>query len=396
MTLAANLVGWLIVVAFTLMTLAFLVETFLGLFPNRHTAAGAELERPVSTAVLIPAHDEALIIADALAMLRAQVPDGTRILVVADNCSDNTADIARASGAEVVERTDPERRGKGYALDFGRKHLRASAPEVVVVLDADCTIDRISLVRLASVAMSRQAAAQARYLLEPSRQAAPMVQISSFAFMVKNFIRQRGAARLGAAAILTGTGMAFPWPMFDELSFSGGIVEDLDLTIDLAARGLNPLFVPEAVVLSMPAPVSAGMMQRDRWERGFVSAAKQSIGPILKKFASSAKASLLWLALHLLTPPLALLMVIASLCAALLILLHILAGMSLAPLLIHASLLVIVGILVGAAWMTNGREYMSLRTVLKIPLYILWKLPIYARILIGAEKLWNRTDRSIG
>jgi cellulose synthase/poly-beta-1,6-N-acetylglucosamine synthase-like glycosyltransferase len=221
-----------------------------------------------------------------------------------------------------------------------------------------------------------------------------MVQISNFAFMVKNYIRQRGAARLGAPAMLTGTGMAFPWAIFDQLSFSGGSVEDLDLTVDLAGRGIRPVFVPDATISSQAAGLSSAVLQRDRWERGFLSAARQAALPLFGQFLRTGRASLLWLALHLLTPPLALLVLLASLAAVLLGILHVFAGMSAGPFAVQLGLLLVIAALVGAAWVTNGRPYVSLRTVLKIPLYVLWKLPIYTRMLLGAERSWNRTDRS--
>ena len=77
-------------------------------------------------AVLVPAHNEATLIASTLASIRPQLREGDQLLVVADNCTDQTANLARAAGAHVVERQDQQRRGKGYALDFGVQHLRQS------------------------------------------------------------------------------------------------------------------------------------------------------------------------------------------------------------------------------------------------------------------------------
>ena len=74
-------------------------------------------------AVLVPAHNESSGLLPTLANIQSQLLPGDRLLVVADNCSDDTAALARAAGAEVVERNDPTRRGKGYALDWGVQHL---------------------------------------------------------------------------------------------------------------------------------------------------------------------------------------------------------------------------------------------------------------------------------
>ena len=104
-------------------------------------------------AVLIPAHNEASGIAATIARVRRGAPEDTRILVVADNCSDETASRAREAGADVAERNDASCRGKGYALAFGRERLSANPPEVVVVLDADCVFASGGLAPLASAAV---------------------------------------------------------------------------------------------------------------------------------------------------------------------------------------------------------------------------------------------------
>src|SRR6185436_16232635 len=73
------------------------------------------LRRPL--AVLVPAHNEGSGLLPTIANIQSQLGPGDRLLVVADNCSDDTAAVARQNGAEVVERTDPTRLGKGFALD---------------------------------------------------------------------------------------------------------------------------------------------------------------------------------------------------------------------------------------------------------------------------------------
>ena len=82
--------------------------------------------------VLVPAHNESAGLLDTLEDIKAQLRSGDRILVVADNCTDDTAAIARTAGAEVTERHDPAKIGKGYALDWGLQHLSADPPEIVI------------------------------------------------------------------------------------------------------------------------------------------------------------------------------------------------------------------------------------------------------------------------
>src|SRR5882724_9015554 len=99
----------------------FCLEVLLALWPRRRTEVPA-LAASARVAVLIPAHDEQAVIGATLLTLLPTVPAGSRVIVVADNCSDATGRIARECGAEVVERQDAARRGKGFALDFGIQH----------------------------------------------------------------------------------------------------------------------------------------------------------------------------------------------------------------------------------------------------------------------------------
>src|SRR4029079_12789273 len=91
--------------------------------------------RPFRLAVVIPAHDEADRIANTVARVKEQVTDDSQVIVIADNCSDATAANALAAGAVVWQRNDPDRRGKGYALNFAWDRLGESPPAGVACLD---------------------------------------------------------------------------------------------------------------------------------------------------------------------------------------------------------------------------------------------------------------------
>jgi glycosyltransferase involved in cell wall biosynthesis len=166
-----------------------------------------------SLAVLIPAHNEALGIASTVEGIRHQLLPGDRILVVADNCTDATADLAERAKADVVERIDPIHRGKAFALDYGLKKL-AMKPvhEIVVVVDADCRLSANCLDILASKAAATGRPVQAQYRLDPPSEAvSPYLQVATLAFVVKSRARPLGLASLGGPCQLQGTGMGFPW-----------------------------------------------------------------------------------------------------------------------------------------------------------------------------------------
>jgi cellulose synthase/poly-beta-1,6-N-acetylglucosamine synthase-like glycosyltransferase len=276
--------GWLLAVAAGLPLAVFAVELLAGLWPPRRAR-----KRPAvtaRTAILIPAHDEERGIAATLGALLESIPQDTRVLVVADNCTDETARVARKAGVEVIERNAPDARGKSYALAFGRDHLaqggKIGAPDVVLVLDADCRLLPGSVTALAQAAVDHGVPVQAVNLIEADLAAPPMVQISSFAMLVKNLYRSRGMQRLGGAALLTGTGMAFPWKLFAEAELAtGSIVEDLSLGIAMTRAGSPPRLVGGAGVRSAPADMADALAQRTRWEHGFLQVLKGQAVPVL-------------------------------------------------------------------------------------------------------------------
>lgn len=248
---------------FALLTAFFTVEVLAGL---KRPSAGRTTAKAATAVVVIPAHDEAAVIADSVRATRTALADGVRLLVVADNCADETAELARAAGAEVIERNDLNQRGKGFALAFAADHLAGNPPDVFAVLDADCRIDAMSLRTLVDAAATGRPA-QAINLLRPDQSAPPLVQISTFAFMLKNLVRQRGLQRLAGRVHLTGTGMAMPYSLFRASSgVRSSIVEDLALGLELADAGHAPMLVSGANVWSGGSTERGTLTQRRRWE----------------------------------------------------------------------------------------------------------------------------------
>ena len=389
----AALAAWPLALAAAIPLAIFALEVAVGLPGRRRDGIDGSVRR---VTVLIPAHDEGLGIAATLTALREVAGPGVSVLVVADNCSDDTAAIARSAGAEVIERSDPVRRGKGYALAFGRDHLAQAAmpPEVVIVLDADCRLAPGSIEALAATAGGGGRPAQAINLIAPALDASPMTQISGFAMVVKNLYRSRGMTRLGGSALLTGTGMAFPWPLFATAQLaSGALVEDLGLGIELTRAGHPAQLVEAASVSSAPAPEAVALQQRTRWEHGFLDTVRKSALPLLWSGLRRGSAAEFLLACHLLVPPLALLLMLAG---ALLIVTAGLGwlGAGWGPAALLALMLALVLGLTFLAWLAGGRRWLRGGALLKAPLYILWKLPVYAGFLRKRETEWKRTPRA--
>ena len=385
---------WLLLAAAVSVAVPFVVlavEALASLLPVRLRRAG---ERPPCT-VLIPAHDEEAGIAATVQNVRDQLNPDDRVLVVADNCTDRTAQVAGEAGADVAIRTDPVNRGKGFALDEGLRRLEKIPPGVVVVVDADCLLEPGALDALVRQTATTGRPAQGVYLIGTGLEPDPRRRLSAFAVVLKNEIRPRGLDRLGLPCLLTGTGMAFPWEVIRAAHLgTGNIVEDMKLGADLAVAGYPPGLCPAARLSGSAAPDrGATIKQRTRWEHGHVQTLLTQTPRLILAGLAKGRLRLVGLGLELAVPPLSLL------AAGWLVLLAVClvwwqwAGGSWAPAVTLAGAAMLAGGAVFLAWVKYGRRMLPLSTLLLAPVYIAWKLPIYAKMVVAREKTWVRTDR---
>ena len=232
-------------------------------------------------------------------------------------------------------------------------------------------------------------------LLRPDRSAPPLVQLSNFAFVLKNLVRQRGLQKLAGRVHLTGTGMAMPFGLFHVSGDTrSSIVEDLALGLDLADAGHPPMLVSNAFVWSGSASEEGTLVQRRRWEGGFLSTALRQGPKEAWHGLARGKPRAVLAGLDLMIPPLALFafLNVAALVVAGVLVLAI--GGSWWPVIAQLVLLTLAMFAVLAAWAREGREFISLGVLARLPLYVLWKLPMYLGLARrGTPKEWLRTGR---
>jgi cellulose synthase/poly-beta-1,6-N-acetylglucosamine synthase-like glycosyltransferase len=370
-----------------------LLQSVCALLPVRRLVQAAGRPR---LAVLIPAHDEAAGIGRTLKSVAAGLEAGDRVLVVADNCSDDTARVAALAGAQVVERRDPERRGKGYALDFGVRHLESDAPEVLVIVDADCEVAPSAIDRIARAAVATGRPVQALYLMTAPAGSGPMAGVAEFAQVVRNRVRPLGFLRLGLPCQLMGTGMAFPWSLVHGLPLaSGHLVEDMKMGADCARAGHPPLFCPQASVTSeFPASRDGVRSQRTRWEHGHLAMIFGEVPRLVRDAAAGRGRGTLALAADMCVPPLGLLgLAIAVLCVVTAALHAMGEPVPLRIALVAAGGL---GLAIFVSWIGFGRDTVSLGRLAYAPLYVAAKLPMYLRFLLRRQVEWVRSRRGEG
>jgi cellulose synthase/poly-beta-1,6-N-acetylglucosamine synthase-like glycosyltransferase len=357
-----------------------------------HQASG--FTAPPRTTILVPAHNEEADIAATVESLLGELQPDDRLIVIADNCIDHTAEAARQAGAFVLERTDLVLKGKGYALDYGLKILVKEPPEMVVFMDADCTVKPGSIKVLAQTAWELQRPVQSTYLMAQPAEATLRDQISAFAITLKNLVRPLGMKALGWPCLLTGSGMALPWSLLTPISLAGNRnADDMQLTVDLAIQGLSPVYEPRSQVMGRLMQAEDAYSQRTRWEHGHLRMILTQVPRLLKAMLIQRRFDLLILACDMAIPPLSLFMLlwIGMVCLNL-------GALSLSvgnPVSFILSLLSGFPIILGVwtAWHRFGRTLLPSQNWKEIPSYLLWKAPIYLKFMTRPQTRWLKTER---
>lgn len=346
-------------------------------------------------AVLMPAHNEETVIADAVRSVAAVAypAERRRIVVVADNCTDGTAAVARGAGAEVYERHDEEQRAKGFALRWLLERMEADGQrfDAYLVVDADSALSPNFLTLMAGALARGAEVAQGQYRVANDN-GAWTAGLRAVAFALFNHLRPLGRSVFGWSAGLKGNGMCFSRSVIERFGWgSHSLAEDAEYHALLVSHGVRVVYVPAAVVSSeMPTSLRQAHVQQARWERGRLDLIRLCAGPLLRRFARSRDLAALDAAIEIALPPLSLLMGAALGCLAAAALLRWELGLLGAVTLVALLLL---HVWIGAALAElSGRAYLSL---LRAPLYIAWKCWVYLAALAGrGGGPWVRTERA--
>jgi cellulose synthase/poly-beta-1,6-N-acetylglucosamine synthase-like glycosyltransferase len=347
--------------------------------------------------IIVPAHDEeGGITATVQSLLAVDYPESLRrVLVVADNCTDATAERAGRAGAVALVRRDPDRRGKGYALAYAFAHVLGEArADAVVVVDADTVVSG-NLLLAFSARLERGALAIQCDNVVGNPDASWRTRLMAIALASMNTMRSIARERLGVSCGLRGNGMCLATRLLKEVPYDAfSLVEDLEYGIRLGLAGHRVHFAEEGQVRSvMVSDARAAASQRRRWEGGRLRLARQ-VGPsTLLRAVVAGDRVLFDLAVDLLVPPLAYLwgltMVGALACAAV-------AGtwdQSIPAFWVYVGSLAALVIYVCRGWWLSGTGLRGLGALLHAPGYLVWKLALSLRRRGTGRDVWVRTAR---
>jgi hypothetical protein len=272
---------------------AICIECAASLLPRWRGPGVGDLSAPrAPLAVLIHAHNDESGMIGTVQSVRQQLRSGDRVIVIAENCTDQTAAAATTAGAQVVEFDDPQRTGKRWALAHGIEYLKThKAPRMVVLLDGDSIPQPGAINALAAHVNFTDLPVQAISL-------SAIPTLSAFDLLMKNGPRARGANRIGLPCILTGCAMALPWESIESFAVQDGpFGEAMKLSVDLLLAHRAPRMCDEAVIIDsrQQSPVRA-------WLTGC-----GQIPRLLRAAWATKKISKLLLAIDLCVPPISLL-----------------------------------------------------------------------------------------
>jgi cellulose synthase/poly-beta-1,6-N-acetylglucosamine synthase-like glycosyltransferase len=346
---------------------------------------------------VIPAHDEEANIASTIESCRGVSYDPAlyRVIVIADNCTDATADLACAVGAEVIERTDLLRRSKGHALEyfFEQRPGFVSATDAVVVIDADTIVDPGILTAFAAALGEGKDWVQCYYTVR-NPDASWRTRMMTYAFSLFNGVWLLGQDRMGLAVGLKGNGMCFstrglarfPWQAY-------GLTEDLEFSWMLRIAGERTHFLPGTRVCGtmLSRGGSAATDQRLRWEAGRKAQRGLFLVPLLRSRQIGPLTKLMYL-IDLIFPPLVSLLlgliVVVSLDLGAVLDPRFLASPWLLPP-VHALMAVVLACYALSPLFALDLPVRYIGSLVALPYYAVWKL----LAIRGKPTAWVRTPR---
>lgn len=343
--------------------------------------------------VLIPAHNEELQMTETIAAVRrCHYPEELlQIFVIADNCSDRTAEVARNGGATVTERHNLEMRGKGQALDWfltSQKKLYSSC-DLLTIIDADVAPEQNYFKELNCSLSHPDVQVVQAYNGVANPYDSWRTALMSAAFNVFNHLRMAGNIQLFGTATLKGNGMGFRREILERYGWPAhSVVEDVEFSLMLLKDRVNIHYNPDAVIRSeMAVRHSQASSQRQRWEGGRFALAKELI-PRLAGKCLGGELRYFHALMDLAVPPLSLLImaVMAALVAS-----WLLVPTTLAVPMICLAIIIF--------YVASGQLLM--RAPLRLwcylasaPFYVVWKLILYIKMAFwGRGGKWTRTVR---
>ncbi|MHA6485387.1 glycosyltransferase family 2 protein [Paenibacillus sp. strain BS8-2] len=239
-----------------------------------------------SFAVLVAAHNEAQVVGALIDNLKKldYPKELYDIFVICDNCTDNTADIARDMGVHACVRTNTHLRGKGYAIEWMLKELWALPRQydAIVMFDADNLVNPDFLQLMNDDLCAGHQVIQG-YLDTKNPSDSWVTAAYAITYWYCNRLWQLSRTNLNMSNFLGGTGMCFESKLLKDMGWGAtSLVEDLEFSMRCVKRGIYPVLNYDAKVFDeKPVTFRASARQRLRWMQGHFNVARNYFFPLL-------------------------------------------------------------------------------------------------------------------
>ncbi|MDQ0203029.1 glycosyltransferase family 2 protein [Pectinatus haikarae] len=260
-----------------------------------------------SFAVIIAAHNEKAVIGQLIDNLgQLDYPKNLYdIFVIADNCSDNTAQIASVHGAIVHERTDKEKHGKGFAMEwmFSRLFKMQRQYDAVAIFDADNLVDKRFLLEMNNRLCKGDKLIQG-YLDAKNPYDTWISGTFAISFWVIDHIWHLAKTNIGLSSVLGGTGMCITTDVLHKYGWGATcLTEDMEFTMKALTEGIKTTWAHDAIVYDeKPLTFMQSWRQRKRWAQGQFDVAHRFIPKMIKAGIKKHDIRILDGCMHLLQP----------------------------------------------------------------------------------------------
>ncbi|MBX7172161.1 MAG: glycosyltransferase family 2 protein [Pyrinomonadaceae bacterium] len=366
-------------------TIELLILTIGAILPPRKSVESKTTS--FRMAVVIPAHNESANIETCLKSLFDCRDKESEIVVVADNCTDNTAEVAGKNGARVLIRTNETERGKGFALDFAFTELLKESFDGFLIIDADTVVDSNLLAEFRRLFLAGADAVQCRYTVA-NTDSSVRTRLMNLALLAFNVLRPRGRDHWGLSCGIYGNGFGLRAEILHAVPYSArSVVEDLEYHLELVRKGFKVIFADKTGVKGeMPASGSGVKTQRSRWEGGRLR--------MLVNFAPQLFIEVCKGKFRLLEPLLDLLLLPLAFHISLILIAALQFDSSLQVLGLFSFFVVILHIF-SAVFVGKG-GWKDLAVLAYAPFYILWKITLLKSLFKTSQgdAQWIRTERA--
>lgn len=302
---ALNVFTMVLQLAALAVTLYYFVIGIFGFIPKKEK--NAEKNETNTFALLVAAHDEEMVIANMVDSLSAlNYPrEAYDIFVIADNCTDATAKIAREHGALVYERFDTTQRGKGFALEwmFEQIFKMEKKYDYIGIFDADNLVDKEFLSEMNKQINKGYRVVQG-YVDSKNPFDSWITCAYSFSFWSVSRVFQLARHNLGLSCQLSGTGFVMATDLLKKLGWGATcLTEDMEFTMKLALNDEKVGWAHKAVIYDeKPVGLKASWRQRKRWMQGHADVASRFFGKLMKKAFKEKKMMCFDCAVYLIQP----------------------------------------------------------------------------------------------